>query len=1090
MQNQLHAIWFSSKLHVWGEQVEAVDPADDVASMAHQAARAGAAVLLGPPPKTLVPTRAMGPHELHESLGDLTPDGLLASTATESELALWLPAKGRLPPSPRDQQSHSPGERPGAALALCRVPTLSIDAADAMDLLIGMKEPAAGAAPTTFEYWRTLAHYALSLLARQQFAPSVERVGPGRFQGRWIAQVVDSGELEWLDRYARAMPAMCRCVDTTDRWERDAVRLIDDFLMSACEAVIRRSLDGDEFYREFHERAASERKWEVAWIAGLVGERRTLSWPVEDADEIASQIRAWAALSVAETPDTRHELGFTLIEPGATDATATLGDATFGIADDDADDSHLVDTVTPQDSGRATPTTADDVDERWRIRIEYRAADHDESLDVEKILREPSQERSILSARLSSRGAHLRAELARASQILPELRPLLEGELANELTLNTGEAHRFIRDQAPMLLAEGFNVDLPEWAQARNHRFGLELFVRPQSNRSMDEELSLGTFGLTSMIEFDWRIAVGDERISPAEFEMLAARGSPLVRLRGQWIDMDQIAAEKARNFLRHRGSGHVTLAQALRLSAGLDEEETGLPIVGLTGSSWLEQLLNRLPETRLDRLSQPAEFDGTMRPYQVRGLEWLTFLNRLGLGACLADDMGLGKTIQLIALLLHERRVQPDVGPTLLFVPMSVVGNWQREIQRFARRIRTLVHHGPERLTGDSFVEAVRNHDVVITTYGLAHRDSKILSRVQWHRIALDEAQKIKNPSAHQTIAIRSLPAAHRLALTGTPLENHLSELWSIMETLNPGLLGSAAQFRKQFAIPIEKLGDQQRAEQLRRMIRPFILRRLKNDPTIECDLPEKMEMRVFCNLTPEQAALYRETVQQMLTEIDQAAGIRRRGLILATLTRLKQICNHPAHFLKDDSPQLEGRSGKCERIVEMLEEVLEEGDAALIFTQYRVMGELLRQMFEQRLRARTLFMHGGTPAKQRDALVEEFQNPNGEARLFLLSLKAGGFGLNLTRANHVFHFDRWWNPAVEQQATDRAHRIGQSRRVQVHKFVCIGTIEDRIDKLLTEKSALADHIVGSGDEWLTGLTTSELREYLALSSEAVAES
>ncbi|MBX3396331.1 MAG: DEAD/DEAH box helicase [Phycisphaerae bacterium] len=1058
--------------------------------MAPQVTRGGAALMLDPPARIHTPIRALGPSELQEALGDLTPDGLLASIATESDLSLWLPMQGDSPAPPGSVECHSRGERSGAALALCRVPALSVGAADAMDLLIGMKRPAAGAAPTTFDYWRTLAHYALSLLARQQFAPSVERVGPDRYQGRWIAQVVDPGELEWLDRFASVMPAMCRCLDTTDRWERDPVRLIDDFLMSICEAVIRRSLDGDEFYREFHERAASERKWEVAWIASLVGDRRTLSWPVEDADEIASQIRDWAALRVSEFPHTRHELGFTLIEPVSADPADSLIDVPSGAAGDETDESRSESIASPLESDQTGPVPTEDLDERWRIRIDYRAADQDESFDVEKILREPIQERSILSARLSSRGAHLRAELARASRILPDLRGLLEGRITDELTLNTGEAHRFIRDQAPMLLADGFNVDLPEWAQTRNHRFGLELVVRPQANRSIDEELSLGTFGLTSMIEFDWRIAIGDERISPAEFELLAARGSPLVRLRGQWIDMDQIAAEKARNFLQQRGSGHVTLAQALRLSAGLDEAETGLPIVGLTGASWLEQLLNRLPETRLDRLSQPTEFNGTMRPYQVRGLEWLTFLNRLGLGACLADDMGLGKTIQLIALLLHERRLQPDVGPTLLFVPMSVVGNWQREIQRFARRIRTLVHHGPERLTGDSFVDAARKHDVIITTYGLAHRDSRILSRVQWHRIALDEAQKIKNPSAHQTIAIRSLPAAHRLALTGTPLENHLSELWSIMETLNPGLLGSAAQFRKQFAIPIERLGDQQRAEQLRRMIRPFILRRLKNDPTIECDLPEKMEMRVFCNLTPEQAALYRETVQQMLTEIDQAAGIRRRGLILATLTRLKQICNHPAHFLKDNSPQLEGRSGKCERIVEMLEEVLEEGDAALIFTQYRVMGELLRQMFEERLRARTFFMHGGTPAKQRDALVEEFQNPNGDVRLFLISLKAGGFGLNLTRANHVFHFDRWWNPAVEQQATDRAHRIGQSRRVQVHKFVCIGTIEDRIDKLLTEKSALADHIVGSGDEWLTGLTTSELREYLALSSEAVAES
>jgi SNF2 family DNA or RNA helicase len=332
-------------------------------------------------------------------------------------------------------------------------------------------------------------------------------------------------------------------------------------------------------------------------------------------------------------------------------------------------------------------------------------------------------------------------------------------------------------------------------------------------------------------------------------------------------------------------------------------------------------------------------------------------------------------------------------------------------------------------------------------------------------------------------------MKTVRRVALTGTPLENHLSELWSIMEMLNPGLLGTAAAFRKRFAVPIEKMGDAGRADQLRSMIRPFLLRRLKDDPNVECDLPEKMEMRVFCNLTPEQAALYERTVQQMMGEVATASGIRRRGLILATLTKLKQICNHPAHFLRQTGP-LTGRSCKCDRIVEMLDEVLEEGDAALVFTQYKVMGDLLQRLFRDRLRMDVPFLHGSTTAKNRDTMTLRFQEDMDSSPIFLLSLKAGGFGLNLTRANHVFHFDRWWNPAVERQATDRVHRIGQTRRVQVHKFVCIGTIEDRIDKLLTEKSALSDRIVGSGDEWLTGLSTSELKDYLSLSDDAVTDS
>ncbi|MBK8268639.1 MAG: DEAD/DEAH box helicase [Planctomycetes bacterium] len=1061
---RIHGIWKDSRLHVWGERPETTSapiertelqsPATiDVGTGTATMARPRAAVRVD----SALHPYAMSVRELHAALGEISPDGLLATIATEDELHLWLPAgsNGPMPSTQESPEQYSDNpEFTQNGIGRFRAASLSFEPADAIDLLTSITSGHSERIGSTLLFWQALAKFGLSLLARQQFAPGVEAAGANRFEGRWSVFVADAEELAWLDHLARAMPDACRAFDIEDREKAEASRLVDGFLTATCEALIRRSLESDEFYRDFHERAANESKWEVAWISSLVGDRRAETWQAEDASEIAAQIRAWSARTDQDETDSHGELSFTLIEPEA------------------AQDDNEVSTG----------------NESWRVQIELRSTDTGEATDIRKILQERSEGASILARHLSSRGEHLRGELTRASRTFPELRAILDGTPSNEVVLSTPEAHHFLRDRAPMLLTEGFNVELPEWAQSRQRRFGLEMVLKPRENRTLEEELSLGSFGLTSMIDFDWRVAVGDERLSPAEFEMLVARRTPLVRLRGQWIDVDQIAADKARAFMQSRGQGALTLVQAMRLAAGVDEEDTGLPIVGLAGSSWLDHLLNEMPETRVEKLGQPDDFNGTLRPYQIRGLEWLSFLNKLGIGACLADDMGLGKTIQFIALLLHERRLYPDVGPTLLFVPMSVVGNWQRELQRFANPLKVLVHHGPERITGDAFVDAAGKNHVVITTYGLAHRDSKVLSRVNWHRIALDEAQKIKNPGANQTIAIRALPTLHRVALTGTPLENHLSELWSIMETLNPGLLGSATQFRKQFAIPIEKMGDQQRAGQLRRMIRPFVLRRLKNDPSVECDLPEKMEMRVFCNLTPEQAALYKETVQQMLGEIDQAAGIRRRGLILATLTKLKQICNHPAHFLKEDG-ELDGRSGKCERIVEMLEEVLEEGDAALIFTQYRVMGDLLKKLFEERLQAKTLFLHGGTPAKQRDELVDTFQNPKGDARLFLLSLKAGGFGLNLTRANHVFHFDRWWNPAVEQQATDRAHRIGQTRRVQVHKFVCIGTIEDRIDKLLTEKSALADHIVGSGDEWLTGLSTTELRDYLTLSADAVTD-
>ena len=666
----------------------------------------------------------------------------------------------------------------------------------------------------------------------------------------------------------------------------------------------------------------------------------------------------------------------------------------------------------------------------------------------------------------------------------------------------------------------GFGVGLPEWAGQASTELAIQLAVRPLEDGELlgggrgdsdgrgwhpasepwSTDVATGRFGLDSLLEFNWQVAVGDMRLSPEEFADLASRQSPLVRFGGRWVQIDPEAARRAAEFLKGQGSGRMTLAEAMRTAYGATRIDPGLPIRGLVGASWIEQLLQQAPGSQVQSMAQPVEFRGELRAYQLRGLDWMAFLDRLGIGGCLADDMGLGKTIQLIALLLHERAGRDGVqgsqgsprtnaGPTLLFAPTSVVGNWVREVERFAPTLRVLVHHGPDRLHGEAFESAARQRDLVITSYALAYRDLEDLRRLQWHRLALDEAQKIKNPSAASTLAIRSLWAPHRVALTGTPIENHLSELWSIMEILNPGLLGSATEFRDRFAVPIERLADRDRAERLRQMIRPFVLRRLKADPQIAGDLPEKMEMRVYCKPDAgSRASSYQRIAAEMLAHIEGAEGIRRRGLILAGLTRLKQVCDHPALLSKEMS-NLDRRSGKCERLVEMLEEVIEEGDAALIFTQYREMGHLLARILPDRLRAPVQFLHGGTPTPQREEMVQRFQDPSAGIKVFILSLRAGGLGLNLTAANHVFHFDRWWNPAVEAQATDRAHRIGQTRTVQVHKFVCIGTMEERIDRMLTEKLALADKIVGSGDDWLTGLSTEELRQTLALSVDAVGD-
>ncbi|MBD0321252.1 MAG: DEAD/DEAH box helicase, partial [Gemmatimonadetes bacterium] len=445
--------------------------------------------------------------------------------------------------------------------------------------------------------------------------------------------------------------------------------------------------------------------------------------------------------------------------------------------------------------------------------------------------------------------------------------------------------------------------------------------------------------------------------------------------------------------------------------------------------------------------------------------------------------------TVELLAFLLTERaeRGKHRAPPTLLVCPMSLVGNWQRETARFAPDLKVHVHHGAERLSGAALRKAVRGSDLVLTTYALAARDREELASVEWGRVVLDEAQNVKNAAARQSQAVRSFRAPRRIALTGTPVENRLAELWSILDFLNPGLLGPAAVFRRRFATPIERFRDAERAAELQRLTRPFILRRLKTDRRIIRDLPAKHEIRVVCNLTREQASLYQATVDEMLARVEESTGIERRGLVLATLTRLKQVCNHPAHLLQDGSA-LEGRSGKVSRLEEILEEVLALGDRALVFTQFAEMGHLLRTLLESRFGNEVPFLHGGTPRAARDALVARFQGGDGPPVL-LLSLKAGGTGLNLTAANHVIHFDRWWNPAVEDQATDRAFRIGQRRDVQVRKLVCAGTLEERIDEMIEDKKKLAESVLGAGEAWLTELSTAQLRQVVALAADAVAE-
>jgi len=630
----------------------------------------------------------------------------------------------------------------------------------------------------------------------------------------------------------------------------------------------------------------------------------------------------------------------------------------------------------------------------------------------------------------------------------------------------------------------------------------------------MDEiEEGSGLFGLDGLCAYQWRIAVGDAMLTLAELRELAALKLPLVMARGRWVVLRPEDVEAALAFFEHRAEqGQAPAGELIRESLGLGaagKAKAGSLDVGIRAGGWLKELLSTNGDRKLQTIPTPVGFTGELRPYQQRGLAWLSFLSSLGLGACLADDMGLGKTVQLLALLLAEREHaerrahgprsegsirrtatrarRKRLSPTLLICPMSVAGNWEREAQRFAPALRVHVHHGRERLAGKQFARAARSSDLVITTYALATRDRETLAAIQWERVALDEAQNIKTIDTKQTRAIRSLPGRHRVALTGTPVENRLSELHSIMDFLNPGLLGGSETFKRCYARPIERYRDEHATARLREATGPFILRRLKTDKRIIGDLPEKIEMRVDCNLTKEQASLYEAVVEEMLQKAAQVEGIERSGVILAALIKLKQVCNHPAHLLKDRS-ELDGRSGKLARLEEILAEALAEGDRALCFTQFTEFGHMLRAHLQERLGREVMFLHGGTPKSARDEMVQRFQSEEGPA-VFVLSLKAGGTGLNLTAANHVVHFDRWWNPAVEDQATDRAFRIGQRKNVQVRKLTCVGTLEERVDTLISRKKDLADRIVGTGEAWITELDTAQLRELVTLSPDAVAD-
>ena len=980
----------------------------------------------------------------------------------DETLTLRLPASGRLPfPSPFLVQEWKAFQDPRpeeVSLRPFRIPTLGLSPADALALLNRMPTPEEF--PThllpadDLRFWQTAARWALELLAAQQYIPGLTQE-KGAYLARWQPLWNRPDDAPRLQRLIQALPPAAR--SSAEQDERPQ-HLIESFLESSIDGAVR------EWQGSSWRRLPSE-SVPAAWLNALFSRDPEIPAASFSLRSLATAHNAWLRQLQAS------------------------GNAAFRLC---------LRLGVPSD-----PTG------EWPLDFLLQARD-DPSLLIEAadLWDVGGTTFTYLDRRFDNPQERLLTALGYTARIFPPLERSLHERRPTSASLSTQQAYTFLREAAPLLSQSGFGLLAPPWWNKRGARLGARLSLsgaKPPATAS-------GLLSRENLVAFRWEVVLGGETLSRAEFEALVRLKLPLVQVRGQWVALNPEEIEAAIAFWKkHRSEGEMDAAQALSWALGgpNGDQVEGLPVEGVQATGWMEDLVNRLHQGEAAPvLPYPRGLAASLRPYQERGYSWLAAMREWGLGACLADDMGLGKTLQAIALLLRARELDPGLAPALIICPTSVAGNWQREIQRFAPGLSVLIHHGADRAAGEEFLAQAHENAAVITSFGLARRDSDLLGQIQWSALVVDEAQNIKNPSARQTQAIRGLPGSFRLALTGTPVENRLSELWSILNFLNPGYLGSQEKFRKTYGLPIERYHDPHAAERLKSLVGPLILRRVKTDRAIIQDLPEKMEMKVFCPLTREQATLYQAVVDDSLGEVErqeqEGSDVGRRGAVLAALLRLKQVCDHPALYLaarptraqephptevEAGASELPGRSGKLDRLAEMLEEVLSVDEQALVFTQFASMGELLKTYLQETFGREMLLLHGGTPREQRERMVARFQTGSHAPPVFILSLKAGGVGLNLTAANHVFHFDRWWNPAVEDQATDRAFRIGQSRNVQVHKFICQGTLEENIDQMITSKKELAASIISAGETWLTELSTTELRDLLSLRPEAVGE-
>lgn len=1041
----LHAGWLNDRLSLWGEA-----GGEHATRKTRIIKKKG----LSAPPHPY----AAEPRILLNALSPLDM-ALEIPKAKDSLPYAWLPAQGGrpLPSTPLLSDNSTSNETEGIlpfGIAALPMPH---------DLVIGFlcacmnKELLAPGIllGDDVRFWAAVLRFAGGVVTRQRFLPGLKKDGE-LYRARW--NFVSSGEdASRVCALAQSMPAACRALSSSADTppSAPALSLLTDFIDAMVDRIVRLPLSPPKAASSAKvaksKAAVHHDSLHEQWLHALRAADGRMEGTVDELRRLAEQINTWQR-PVAVSAAAPFRLCFRLEEP---DAEAEI-------------------------SPRKKKAKAPD----WYVRYLLQdAADPSLLVPVQDVWSGKKTTAKFLNRFSASATEYLLMSLGQAAPICPPIEASLKAPAPSGVELDAEGALHFLQDSTPLLKQMGFDLLLPSWWTGRGtkQRISLQAWAKKSALRGGNRSM------LDAVAPLEWKAALGEQEMTLKELMELARLKVPLVKIRGQWVHLNPEDVDAAIRFLKSKPKSDASIRDLIQMALGRAPVPAGLEFSGVSADGWIGDLLDRLKgNTAWSESDPPPQFKGTLRPYQARGYSWLAFLRQWGLGACLADDMGLGKTIQTLALIQRDWH-ENEKRPVLLVCPTSVVSNWQKEAQRFTPELPVMIHHGVTRKKGETFIDTVQDQAIVLTSYALLHRDLEFFQKVRWNGVILDEAQNIKNPETKQAKAARALQAEYRVALTGTPVENNVGDLWSLMEFLNPGFLGTQTEFKRNFFVPIQALQDAGTIQKLKQITGPFILRRLKTDKTIISDLPEKMEMKVFCTLTKEQASLYTAVVQEAEQRLEEAEGIQRKGIVLATLSKLKQVCNHPAQFLGDRS-EIGGRSGKLARLAEMVEELISVGDRALIFTQFTEMGDMLQRYLQEQFGQEVLFLHGGTTKKQRDRMVERFQQAEGP-RLFLLSLKAGGTGLNLTRANHVFHFDRWWNPAVENQATDRAFRIGQTRNVQIHKFLCSGTLEERIDQMIESKKELAAGLVGTGESWLTKLSTRELKNLFTLDRSAVAE-